>query len=196
MSLDELLVSADVVSLHVPLSDSSRHLVDRRTLARMRRSAYLINTSRGPVVDEEALVWALSEHLIAGAALDVYEREPAVHPGLLPLENVVLAPHIGSATRETRFAMAELAVKNAAAVLAGQPPLTPVPFHPLARDGEGTSSASGRGSRAAADRAPSPRACDPRDGGAGRREDQRRQPRGSVSGADRHDAVGADAGSR
>jgi len=126
VSLDELLVSSDIVSLHVPLSDASRHLIDRRAFARMRRSAYLINTARGPVVDEEALVWALSEHLIAGAALDVYEREPIVHAGLLTFENVVLAPHIGSATRETRLAMAELAAKNVAAVLTGQQPLTPV----------------------------------------------------------------------
>ena len=126
VSFDELLVSSDIVSLHVPLSDASRHLIDRRAFARMRRSAYLINTARGPVVDEEALVWALSEHLIAGAALDVYEREPIVHAGLPAFENVVLAPHIGSATRETRLAMAELAAKNVAAVLTGLQPLTPV----------------------------------------------------------------------
>ena len=119
MSFDELLVSADIVSLHVPLTPATRHLVDRRVLARMRRSAFLINTARGPVVDEEALAWALGERLIAGAALDVYEREPAVHPALLPLENVVLAPHLGSATRETRTAMAELAARNVAAVLGG-----------------------------------------------------------------------------
>ncbi len=127
VSLDELLVAADVVSLHVPLSEETRHLIDRRALARMRRSAYLINTARGPVVDEDALVWALSEHLIAGAALDVYEREPIVHQGLLAFENVVLAPHLGSATRETRLAMADLAARNVAAVLTGLRPLTPVP---------------------------------------------------------------------
>jgi lactate dehydrogenase-like 2-hydroxyacid dehydrogenase len=126
VSLDELLVSSDVVSLNVPLRSDTRHLIDRRALARMTRTAYLINTARGPVVDEEALAWALAEHLIAGAALDVFEREPAVHPNLLPLENVLLVPHIGSATRETRTAMAELAAKNAAAVLRGQPPLTPL----------------------------------------------------------------------
>jgi glyoxylate reductase len=85
-----------------------------------------VNTSRGPVVDEEALVWALKEHLIAGAALDVYEREPEVHSGLLQMENVVLAPHLGSATRETRTAMIELAVNNAVSVLQGRGPLTPV----------------------------------------------------------------------
>ena len=86
----------------------------------MKRTAFLVNTARGPVVDEEALVWALKERLIAGAALDVYEREPEVHPALLTLENVVLAPHLGSATRETRTAMADLAVRNVIAVLAGQ----------------------------------------------------------------------------
>jgi glyoxylate reductase len=92
----------------------------------MKRSAFLINTARGPVVDEAALAWALCEHLIAGAALDVYEREPQVHPDLLGLENVVLAPHLGSATRETRTAMADLAVRNVIAVLSGAPPITPV----------------------------------------------------------------------
>jgi glyoxylate reductase len=126
MSLDELLHSSDVISIHTPLTPSTRHLIDRRAFARMKRSAYLINTARGPVVDEEALAWALKEHLIAGAALDVYEREPEVFPALLELENVVLAPHLGSATRETRTAMAELAVDNVLAVLDGRPPLTPV----------------------------------------------------------------------
>ena len=87
----------------------------------MKRSAYLVNTSRGPVVDEEALAWALRERLIAGAALDVYEREPAVHAALLSLDNVVLAPHLGSATTETRTAMADLAVRNVLAVLGGRP---------------------------------------------------------------------------
>ena len=126
VSLDELLVTSDVVSLHVPLSAATRHLIDRRALARMKRTAFLINTARGPVVDEAALVWALRERLIAGAALDVYEREPAVERELLACDQVVLAPHLGSATRETRTAMAELAAANVAAVLAGQPPLSPV----------------------------------------------------------------------
>jgi glyoxylate reductase len=126
LSLDELLVSSDVISIHTPLTPSTRHLIDRRALARMKRSAFLVNTARGPVVDEEALAWALKEHLIAGAALDVYEREPEVFAGLLDLENVVLAPHLGSATRETRTAMAEMAVSNVLAVLQGRPPLTPV----------------------------------------------------------------------
>ena len=92
----------------------------------MKRSAYLINTARGPVVDEEALAWALQQHLLAGAALDVYENEPAVHPDLLQLENVLLVPHLGSGTTETRLAMASLAVDNVVAVLSGRPPLTPV----------------------------------------------------------------------
>ena len=127
MSLDELLATSHVVSLHVPLTEKTRHLIDGKALARMKRAAYLVNTSRGPVVDEEALAWALREHMIAGAALDVYEHEPAVHPDLLALENVVLAPHLGSATTETRTAMADLAVRNVLAVLAGQPALTPVP---------------------------------------------------------------------
>jgi len=93
----------------------------------MKRSAYLINTARGPVVDEEALAWALQQHLIAGAALDVFENEPKVHPDLLNLENVLLVPHLASATTETRTSMAELAVDNVLAVLAGRPALTPVP---------------------------------------------------------------------
>jgi lactate dehydrogenase-like 2-hydroxyacid dehydrogenase len=126
MSLEELLATSDVLSLHVPLTPATRHLIDRKALARMKRSAYLVNTSRGPVIDEEALAWALGERLIAGAALDVYEREPAVHPRLLEFDNLVLAPHLGSATTETRTAMADLAVRNVLAVLSGQAPLTPV----------------------------------------------------------------------
>ncbi len=126
LSLDRLLSSSDVVSLHVPLTASTRHLIDRAALMRMKRSAYLVNTARGPVVDEAALAWALEQRLIAGAALDVYEQEPNVAPSLLELENVVLAPHLGSATGETRTAMASLAVDNVLAVLQGRPPLTPV----------------------------------------------------------------------
>jgi glyoxylate reductase len=126
VSFDELLVTSDVVTVHTPLTSDTRHLFDRRALARMRRSAYLVNTSRGPIVDEEALAWALREGLLAGAALDVYEREPQVHPDLLPLNNIVLAAHLGSATRETRTAMAELAARNVIAVLQGAAPITPV----------------------------------------------------------------------
>jgi glyoxylate reductase len=134
VSFDELLIGSDVVSIHVPLSDQTRHLIDRRALARMKRSAYLINTSRGPVVDEAALAWALREGLIAGAALDVYEREPAVNQDLLGLDNVILAPHLGSATRETRTAMAQLAADNVIAVLSGRPPITPVGVTPSPRE--------------------------------------------------------------
>ena len=126
MSFDRLLATSDVLSLHVPLLPETRHLIDQRALARMKRTAYLVNTTRGAVVDEAALVWALRERLIAGAALDVFEREPEVHPGLLERENAVLTPHLGSATRETRLGMAELAARNVVAVLGGQPPLTPV----------------------------------------------------------------------
>jgi len=127
VSFDKLLNTSDIVSLHVPLLPETRHLIDKKALARMKRSAYLINTARGPVVDEEALAWALQQHLIAGAALDVFENEPKVHPDLLNLENVLLVPHLASATTETRTSMAELAVDNVLAVLAGRPALTPVP---------------------------------------------------------------------
>ena len=127
MPLDRLLISSDIVSLHVPLTPDTRHLIDKKALARMKRSAYLINTARGPVVDEAALAWALQHHLLAGAALDVYEQEPIVHPDLLTLENVLLVPHLASGTTETRTAMADLAAGNVVAVLSGRPPLTPVP---------------------------------------------------------------------
>jgi glyoxylate reductase len=126
MSFDRLLTTSDIVSLHVPLTGETRHLIDRKAFARMRRSAYLVNTARGPVVDEAALAWALGEGLIAGAALDVYEQEPIVHPDLPRLENVLLVPHLGSGTTETRTAMADLAVSNVIAVLRGDPPVTPV----------------------------------------------------------------------
>ena len=126
MTFDRLLATSDIVSLHVPLTPETRQLIDQRALARMKRTAYLVNTTRGPVVDEAALAWALRERLIAGAALDVFEREPEVHADLLPLENVVLAPHLGSATRETRLAMADLAVRNVIAVVTGNAALTPI----------------------------------------------------------------------
>ena len=127
MGFDELLVSSDVISIHTPLTADTTRLFDRRTFARMKRSAYLVNTARGAVVDEAALAWALREGLLAGAALDVYEREPQVHHDLVGLNNVVLAAHLGSATRETRTAMAELAARNVIEVLGGRRPLTPVP---------------------------------------------------------------------
>ena len=126
MSLDRLLATSDVVSLHCPLLPETRHLIDRKALAKMKRSAYLINTSRGPVVDEDAVAWALRERLIAGAALDVYEEEPKVHPDLIDLPTILLSPHLASATTETRTAMADLAVSNVLAVLSGKPPITPV----------------------------------------------------------------------
>jgi glyoxylate reductase len=126
VTLAELLERSHVVSLHVPLSDATRHLIDADALRRMRADAYLVNTSRGPVVDEAALAQALRAGVIAGAALDVFEREPEVHPALLELDNVVLVPHLGSATEETRTAMAELAAANALAVLAGREPPTPI----------------------------------------------------------------------
>ena len=126
MPFDRLLATSDVVSLHCPLTPDTKHLIDQPALARMKRSAYLINTARGPVVDEKALAWALRTRLIAGAGLDVFEQEPNVEPELLTLENVMLVPHLGSGTVETRTAMADLAARNVAAVLAGQPPITPV----------------------------------------------------------------------
>jgi len=115
--LDALLPEADIVSLHVPLTAETRHLIDARRLALMKRSAVLVNTARGPVVDEAALAAALIDGTIAGAGLDVYESEPEVHEGLLGLENVVLAPHLGSATRDTRVAMGMLCVSALRAVL-------------------------------------------------------------------------------
>jgi glyoxylate reductase len=124
--LDELLATSDVVSLHCPYGDATHHLIDAAALASMRRSAHLVNTARGPIVDEAALVEALRGGRIAGAALDVFENEPDVHPGLLELDNVVLAPHLGSATVATRAAMAELAARNVVAFLRGDEPPTPV----------------------------------------------------------------------
>jgi lactate dehydrogenase-like 2-hydroxyacid dehydrogenase len=126
LDLDALLVAADVVSIHCPLSAATRHLIDARRLRLMRPTAHLVNTARGPVVDEAALAAALRDGTIAGAGLDVYEREPAIEPALLDLENVTLIPHLGSATIETRTAMGVLAARNVVAVLAGEPPLTPI----------------------------------------------------------------------
>ena len=126
LPLGELLATSDVVSLHVPLRPETRHLIDRAALETMKPTAYLINTTRGAVVDEAALAQALRDGVIAGAALDVFEREPLVHPDLLTLENALLIPHVGSATRETRGAMAELAASNVIAVLSGKPALTEV----------------------------------------------------------------------
>jgi glyoxylate reductase len=124
--LDTLLRESDFVSLHTLLSPQTRHLINERTLRLMKKTAILINAARGPVVDEAALVKALSERWIGGAGLDVFEEEPRVHPGLRPLRNVTLAPHIASASHETRIAMASLAIRNCLAVLEGRPALTPV----------------------------------------------------------------------
>lgn len=126
LPLDELLATSDVVSLHCPLTDETRHLIDAAALRAMKPGAYLVNTARGPIVDETALAAALESGELAGAALDVYEHEPQVPARLQTLGNVVLAPHLGSATVETRTRMAELAVSNVVAVLAGQDPATPV----------------------------------------------------------------------
>lgn len=125
-SLDEIASTCDVVSVHTPLTPETRHLVDAAFLSKMKPSAILVNTSRGPVVDEAALVDALRQRKIFGAGLDVFEEEPAVHPGLLGLENAVLLPHIGSATFETRNRMATMAAENVLAVLAGRPAPNPV----------------------------------------------------------------------
>jgi len=124
--LAELLETSDVVSLHVPLTAATEHLIGEAELRRMRPDALLVNTSRGAVVDEAALVRALREGWIAGAGLDVYEHEPALAPGLAELPNVVLAPHLGSATHATRDRMAEIAADNIVACLAGRPLPNPV----------------------------------------------------------------------
>lgn len=120
--LEELLGEADFVSIHVPLLESTRHLINAERFAVMKPTAYLVNTSRGPVVDEAALVEALKSRTIRGAALDVFENEPELAPGLLELENVVLTPHLASATEETRSRMAELAAQNIIAALEGRKP--------------------------------------------------------------------------
>jgi glyoxylate reductase len=117
-----LLGESDFLSLHVPLSEATRHLIGAPELRQMKSTAILVNTSRGPVVDEAALAEALSEGWIAGAGLDVFEHEPQVHPRLLELENVVLAPHIGSATIDTRRKMSMLAAENCVAAIEGRRP--------------------------------------------------------------------------
>ncbi|MGO4471413.1 2-hydroxyacid dehydrogenase [Arthrobacter sp. M-10] len=126
VDLDELLTVSDVVSLHCPYGPATHHLIGAEQLAAMKSSAFLVNTARGPIVDETALASALREGVIAGAGLDVFEREPQVHPELLDLENAVLVPHLGSATVETRTAMAMLAADNALAVLSGEQPPAPI----------------------------------------------------------------------
>jgi glyoxylate reductase len=128
-----LLKESDFVTLHTPLLPHTRHLIDAADLKLMKRTAYLVNAARGPIVNEAALVQALGEGWIGGAGLDVYEEEPKVHPGLLGLSNVVLAPHIASASVDTRVKMATLAVENCLAVLEGKPPITPVNPEVLAK---------------------------------------------------------------
>jgi len=120
--LDQMLAESDVVSLHVPLSDATRHLIDARRLGLLRPTAVLVNTSRGPIVDEEALAVSLEDGRLFAAGLDVFEREPAVHPRLLAAPRTVLLPHIGSASVATRTRMARLACEGAVAVLAGEQP--------------------------------------------------------------------------
>lgn len=127
VTLDQLLERSDFVTLHVPLMPETRHLIDAERLRQMKKTAVLINGSRGPVVDERALAEALRDRVIAAAGLDVFEREPAVEPGLLELENVVLLPHIASASERTRVRMAVRAAENIVAFLDGKPLLDPVP---------------------------------------------------------------------
>ncbi len=126
VGLEELLASSWVLSVHCPLTPATRHLLDGQRLPLLPRGAFLVNTARGPIVDETALVELLEEGHLGGAGLDVFEEEPRVHPGLLGRDDVVLLPHIGSATLETRSAMASLAADNVEAVLAGREPRTPV----------------------------------------------------------------------
>jgi glyoxylate reductase len=127
VDFDGLIARSDVLSLHAPLTPQTRHAIGADALRRMRPGSYLVNTARGALVDEAALVDALRGGPLAGAGLDVYEDELNIHPGLLELPNVTLLPHVGSATRETRTRMAMLAARNVHAVLTGNPPLTPVP---------------------------------------------------------------------
>lgn len=125
--MDSLLRTSDFVTIHMPLSDATRHIIGAREMGLMKPSAYLINASRGPVIDEQALIKCLSENRIAGAGLDVFEREPVDKDNpLLKMDNVVVLPHVGSATVATRFAMETLAANNVLAVLRGERPLTPV----------------------------------------------------------------------
>lgn len=120
LPLTELLTRSDFVSLHVPLTPETHHLIGRQQFAKMKKTAYLINTARGAVVDEAALAAALKNGGIAGAGLDVFEAEPKVHRGLIRLKNVVLLPHLGSASRETRIKMGEMVIENIFAVLEGR----------------------------------------------------------------------------
>lgn len=124
LPLEELFATSDVISIHAPLMPETMHLVNAERLQIMKRTAFIINTARGPIIDEDALVHALKTGEIAGAGLDVFENEPEVHSGLLSLDNVALVPHLGSATVETREAMAELASRNVMAFIKGDPLIT------------------------------------------------------------------------
>ena len=124
--LDDLLKESDFISIHTALTEETNHLIDAERLKLIKPNAYLINTSRGPVVDEAALIEVLKENKIAGAALDVFEKEPELMPGLTELENIIITPHIASATKDTRNKMAEMAANNIIAVLEGGEPLNPV----------------------------------------------------------------------
>ena len=125
-SLEDLLAEADIVSLHTPLTEETQRLLNADRLGSMKRGAWLINMARGPVVDEEALVQALQSGHLAGAALDVFEREPLVHQALISMDNVVLAPHVGGGTQEARYLSRRQSFENVALVLRGERPLTPV----------------------------------------------------------------------
>jgi len=126
VGFEDLLAESDIISIHVPLGKETRHLIDRKALQSMKKTCILVNTSRGPVVDEEALVEALEKKIIAGAGLDVYENEPKLAEGLSLLTNAVLIPHLGSATRETRGRMADIAAENIISVLNGGLPITAI----------------------------------------------------------------------
>jgi glyoxylate reductase len=133
VGIDELLGQSDFISLHPSLNDETHHLISTRQFALMKRTAFLINTSRGPVVDEPALARALSEGRLAGAGIDVYEHEPKIEPALLTMDNVVLTPHLGSAVMELRESMAHVVVDNIAAIAAGKEPpncINPTVFAP------------------------------------------------------------------
>lgn len=130
VSLDELFEMSDIISIHVPLLPSTRHLITSREFKKMKPTAYLINTARGPIIDEDALVLALEENWIAGAGIDVYEEEPKVNPKLKVLNNVILTPHIGSATREARIEMARMAAANVIEVLINKKK----PIHPVNKE--------------------------------------------------------------
>ncbi len=125
-SLDKLLDKSDIISIHCPLNDQTKHLINTENIHKIKKGAFIINTSRGPVVDESALANAVESGYLGGAGLDVYEFEPEIHPKLINLKNVVLLPHIGSATKGTRNAMARIAANNVKAVLSGNKPLNPV----------------------------------------------------------------------